>query len=124
VGTPQPSGDQPRDIYHQRVHDLQTAFERLEVSRDQVKACQEHDGTLLAEKYGIDYRACKKWLELIHSVAKDLAIWEKADIEYNGRRKHDDDADDPSEIALDASDGEDEVAEGEADDGAENRLTN
>ena len=47
---------------------------------------------VLAEKLGVDYRACKKWLDIIHLVAKDLAVWEQADITYNGRR-HDDDVD-------------------------------
>src|SRR5205823_3940741 len=86
-------GDQPRDIYNQRIHDLQTAIERVDVARDQVKACREHDGTLLSERMGIDYRACKKWLDIIHSVAKDLAVWEQADIKYH-RRRHDDEDDD------------------------------
>jgi hypothetical protein len=35
---------------------------------------------LLAEKYGIDYRACKNGLDVIHSVAKDLAVWKQADM--------------------------------------------
>ncbi|HEX8520899.1 MAG TPA: hypothetical protein VF669_01500, partial [Tepidisphaeraceae bacterium] len=123
VRPPKSSGDQPRDIYHQRVHDLQAAFERLEVARDQVKACHEHDGSLLAEKYGIDYRACKKWLDLIHSVAKDLAIWEKADIEYNGRRQ-DDDADQLSSGSPDTADSDDQSGEPEIEEGAENPLAN
>lgn len=101
---PRSSGDQPRDIYNQRVLDLQSAIERLDVARDQVKACREHDGTLLAEKYGIDYRACRRWLDVIHSAAKDLAIWEQADIKYNGRR-HDDETEEESvdDVALDES---------------------
>jgi hypothetical protein len=93
VPRPRSSGDQPRDIYNQRIHDLQTAIERLDAARDQLKNCRENDGTLLAEKFGVDYRACKKWLDIIHLVAKDLAIWEQADIKYNGRR-HDDESDD------------------------------
>jgi hypothetical protein len=93
VSPPRSSGDQPRDIYNQRIHDLQAAIERLDVARDQIKACREHDGTLLAERIGVDDRACKKWLDVIHSVAKDLAVWEQADIKYNGRR-HDDESDD------------------------------
>ena len=56
VSAPRSSGDQPRDIYNQRVHDFQTAIERLEVARDQIKACQS-TCTRLAEKYGVDYRA-------------------------------------------------------------------
>jgi len=104
------------------VHELQTAFERLEIARDQVKASQEHDGTLLAERYGIDYRACKKWLDLIHSVAKDLAIWEKADIEYSGRRRHDHDADESSDSVVDVRGDDDDEGEEESDEGAENRL--
>jgi len=93
VPLPRASGDQPRDIYNQRIHDLQTAIERLDVARNQVKEAREHDGTLLADRIGVDYRACKKWLDVIHSVAKDLAVWEQADIKYNGRR-HDDESDD------------------------------
>src|SRR5205814_8682246 len=89
VPTPRSSGDQPRDIYNQRIHDLQTAIERLDVARDQIKTCRENDGTLLAERFGVDYRACKKWLDIIHLVAKDLAIWEQADIKYNGCRHND-----------------------------------
>jgi hypothetical protein len=92
VPAPRTSGDQPRDIFNQRIHDLQTVIERLDVAREQVKGCREHDGTVLAEKYGVDYRACRKWLEVIHQVAKDLAIWEQNDIKYNGRR-HDDESD-------------------------------
>ncbi|MGE4001296.1 MAG: hypothetical protein AB7I48_13860 [Planctomycetaceae bacterium] len=101
VPAPRSSGDQPRDIYNQRVHDFQTAIERLEIARDQIKACQEF-GTSLAEKYGVDYRACEKWLDVIHSVAKDLAVWEKADIDYNGRRHGDDDefSDDADDLAA------------------------
>jgi hypothetical protein len=67
-------------------------IERLDIAREQVKDCREPDGTVLAEKYGVDYRACRKWLDVIHAVAKDLAIWEQADIKYNGRR-HDDESD-------------------------------
>jgi hypothetical protein len=93
VPTPRSPGDQPRDSYNQRVHDLQTAIERLDAARDQIKTCRENDGTLLAEKLGVDYRVCRKWLDIIHLVAKDLAIWEQADIKYNGRR-HDDESDD------------------------------
>jgi hypothetical protein len=89
VPTPRSSGDQPRDIYNQRVHDLQTVIDRLDATREQVKNCREHDGTILAERYGVDYRSCRKWLDIIHAVAKDLAVWEQADIKYNGRR-HDD----------------------------------
>jgi hypothetical protein len=107
VPLPRPSGDQPLDIYNQRIHDLQTAIERLDVSRDQVKACREHGGALLAERYGIDYRACKKWLDVIHSVAKDLAVWEQADIKYNGRRH--DDEDESSDDLGETVEGEDEV---------------
>lgn len=92
IPTPKSSGDQPRDIFNQRVHDLQTVIERLDLAREQVKSCREHDGTVLAEKYGIDYRACGKWLDIIHAVAKDLAIWEQADIKYSGLR-HDDEGD-------------------------------
>jgi hypothetical protein len=105
VAVPRPSGDQPRDIFNQRVHDFQAAIERLNVARDQVKACQEH-GTLLVEKYGVDYRGCKNWLDVIHSVAKDLAVWEKADIDYNGRCHDDEDAwlDDAHEIDPDDDD--------------------
>jgi len=102
VATPKASGDQPRDIYAQRVHDLQTAVERLQVARDQVRACHEHDGTLFAEKLGVDYRACDKWLGIINTIAEDLAVWKKADIDYNGRRH-----DDPK--------GEDELVEEDAD---------
>jgi hypothetical protein len=90
---PRAPGDQPRDIYNQRVFDLQVAIESLGAKREQVKACLENDGTPLAEKIGVDYRACEKWLDIIHSVAKDLAVWERADIKYNGRR-HDDGSDD------------------------------
>lgn len=102
VAKPKPSGDQPRDIYAQRIHDLQTAIERLDIARSQVKACQEHDGTVLAELIGVDYRACQKWLGIINDVAKDLAVWEKADINYNGRR-HDDPENDEG-IVADAGD--------------------
>jgi hypothetical protein len=93
IPTPRASGDQPRDIYNQRIFDLQVAIERLDTTRKQIKACRENDGTLLAERIGVDYQACKTFLEIIHSVAKDLAVWERADIKYNGRR-HDDDSDD------------------------------
>ncbi len=105
VATPKASGDQPRDIYTQRVHDLQTAVERLQIARDQVRACHEHDGTRLAEKIGVDYRACEKWLGIINDIAKDLAVWQKADIDYNGRR-HDDPelADDEVDDEADAND--------------------
>jgi hypothetical protein len=94
VRLPRSSGDQPRDIYTQRIHDLQTAIERLTAACDQVKACRDIDGTVLAEKFGIDYRACKTWLDSIHLAAKDLAIWEQADIKYNGRRQDDEGDDD------------------------------
>jgi hypothetical protein len=119
VPPPRSSGDQPRDIYNQRIHDLQTAIERLDVARDQVKACREHTGTLLAEKYGIDYRACKKWLDVIHSVAKDLAVWEQADIKYNGRGRDDDDkwSDDLEDVV------EDEEHEDGADENPEDRRS-
>lgn len=92
VPTPKASGDQPRDIYARRVHDLQTAIERLELARDQVRACHEHDGTPLAEKIGVDYRACDKWLGIVNTIAEDLAVWKKADIDYNGRRQDDDES--------------------------------
>lgn len=103
VATPKPSGDQPRDIFAQRVHDLQTAIERLQVARDQVRACHEHDGTPLAEKIGVDYRACEKWLGVINDVAKDLAVWEKADIDYSGRRP-DENSDEDDEDVEEVSD--------------------
>ena len=114
VAMPKHSGDQPRDIYAQRVHDLQTAIERLDVARDQVKACHEHDGTVLAELIGVDYRVCQKWLRIVNDIAKDLAIWEKADINYNGRRHDDenevdasdDDADDDQEQEVESEFGE------------------
>jgi hypothetical protein len=92
VPVPTSSGDQPRDVYNQRVHDLQTVIERLDIAREQVKNCREYDGMALAERYGIDYRACRKWLDVIHAFAKDLAIWEQADIKYSGLR-HDDEVD-------------------------------
>jgi len=111
VPVPRSPGDQPRDIYNQRIHDLQTAIERLDVARDQLKSCREHDGTVLAEKLGVDHRACKKWLDIIHLIAKDLAVWEQADITYNGRRCDDDDYADSlegegvePEIEIDRSD--------------------
>lgn len=115
VVAPRSSGDQPRDLYNQRIHELQTAIERLDVTRDQLKACRDDDGTLLDEKFGVDYRACKKWLDIIHSVAKDLAIWEKADINYNGRR-HDDDADDDGGLKDESLDELDESDVDKADD--------
>lgn len=102
VPMPKASGDQPRDIYAQRIHDLQTSIERLDVARGQVKACHEHNGTLLSELIGVDYRACQKWLAVINDVAKDLAVWEKADIKYNGRRH------DESEIEEDNSEDEED----------------
>ncbi len=112
VATPKPSGDQPRDVYAQRVHDLQTVIERLDIARGQVKACHEHDGTVLAELIGVDYRACQKWLEVIHAIAKDLAIWEKADINYNGRRHDDEDTE--ADVSDDAAAGDqDEDVESE-----------
>ena len=58
-----------------------------------IKNCRENDGTLLADKLGVDSRVCRKWLGIIHTVAGDLAVWEQADIKYNGRR-HDDESDD------------------------------
>ncbi len=100
VPTPQSSGDQPRDIYNMRVHDLQTVIERLDLVREQIKACREHDGTPLAERIGVDYRVCRKWLDIVHFAAKDLAVWEQADIKYNGRR-HEDEADEDANDALD-----------------------
>ena len=122
IPTPRSSGDQPRDIYNQRIHDLQTALERLEVARDQIKACREHDGTLLAEKYGIDYRACTKWLEVIHSVVNDLAVWKQADIKYNGRRHGDeDDGDEPD---VESPDDADESDEDESDQESEGTRSN
>jgi hypothetical protein len=113
VPLPRSSGDQPLDIYNQRIHDLQTAIERLDVARGQVKACREHGGTLLAEEYGIDYRVCKRWLDVIHSVAKDLAVWEQADIKYSGRRRDDEDesSDDLEDVAEDEDEADDEGAE-------------
>lgn len=93
VPTPRSSGDQPRDIFNQRIHELQTVIERLEVARDLIKNCRENDGTLLADKLGVDSRVCRKWLGIIHTVAGDLAVWEQADIKYNGCR-HDDAIDD------------------------------
>jgi len=116
VPVPRSSGDQPRDVYNQRIHDLQTAIERLDVAREQIKACGEHDGTLLAEKFGVDYRACEKWLDVIHSVAKDLAIWEQADIKYNGRRHDDESDDDLKDELLDESVEPDVELEDESDD--------
>jgi hypothetical protein len=104
VSPPKSSGDQPRDIYNQRIHDLQTVIERLDVAREQVKNCREDDGTALAEKYGVDYRACRKWLDIIHAVAKDLAIWEQADIKYDERRHYDEgDEDDINPYTVDDS---------------------
>jgi hypothetical protein len=121
VPAPRSPGDQPRDIYSQRVHELQTAIERLDVVREQVKACRDHDGTLLTEMIGVDHRACKKWLEIIHSVAKDLAVWEQADIKYNGRR-HDEEND---EADLDHASAErDEESDDETEDGASNESSN
>ena len=111
---PAPSGDRPLDIFNQRVRDLPTAIERLDVTQNQVKACREHGGT-----YGIDYRTCKKWLDVIHSVAKDLAVWEQADIKYPGRRRHDED--EPSGDLGDVVDGEDEADDEGADNIAEDR---
>jgi hypothetical protein len=122
VPMPRSSGDQPRDIYNERIHDLQTAIERLDVARDQIKACREHDGTLLAEKYGVDYRACKKWLDVIHLVAKDLAVWEQADIKYIGRRH--DDEDESSDDPQDVIDHEDEPDDEETEEDSEDRLVN
>ena len=116
VPPPRPSGDQPRDIYNQRILDLQTAIERLDVARDQVKACREH-----AETYGIDYRTCKKCLDVIHSVAKDLAVWEQADIKYHGRRR--DDEDESSGDLGDVVEGEDEADDDVADNNAEDRRS-
>ena len=80
--------------------------------RDQVKSCRDADGTLFAERIGVDYRACKTWLDAIHSIAKDLAVWEQADIKYNGQR-HDDDAqeDDVDEDVME--DGEDDLDDDE-----------
>jgi hypothetical protein len=115
VATPKPSGDQPRDIYAQRIHDLQTAIERLDVLRGQVKACHEHNGTVLTELIGVDYRACQKWLGIINDFAKDLAVWEKADINYNGRR-HDDTGDD--EVVLN----ENETGESDDDDDGDQEV--
>ncbi len=115
VPLPKSSGDQPRDIYNQRIHDLQTVIERLDIAREQVKSCREPDGTALAEQYGIDYRACRKWLEIIHAVAKDLAIWEQADIKYNGRRHDDEDDDDLDRHIVDDSASDDQLEE-ESDD--------
>jgi hypothetical protein len=109
VATPKASGDQPRDIYAQRVHDLQTAVERLQVARDQVRACHEHDGTLLAEKLGVDYRACDKWLSIINTIAEDLAVWKKADIDYNGRRQEDNESDEEVVIEDIDEDADEEV---------------
>ena len=123
VPPPRSPGDQPRDIYNQRIHDLQTAIERLNVARDQVKDCREHAGTLLAEKYGIDYRACRKWLDVIHSVAKDLAVWEQADIKYHGRRRDDEDEDESSGDLGDVVEGEDEADDDVADNNAEDRRS-
>lgn len=112
VVMPKPSGDQPRDIYAQRIHDLQTTIERLDVARGQVKACHEHDGTVLAELIGIDYRACQNWLGIINDFAKDLAVWEKADINYNGRR-HDDDENDVDASGDDVNDDQEQKVESE-----------
>ena len=109
VPTPKPSGDQPRDIYAQRVHKLQTAIEDLQVARDQVRACHEHDGTSFAEKIGVDYRACDKWLGVINDVAKDLAVWQKADTDYNGRRQ--DDAENDDEVIDEIDEDADEEVE-------------
>lgn len=124
VPPPKSTGDQPREVFTQRVHDFQTAIERLEVARDQINACQEH-GESLAEKYGIDYRACRKWLDVVNSVAKNLAVWERADIDYNGRRRTDDDdefSDETDEVLFDED--EDETDGDEADEDAEDALAN
>ena len=112
VPTPRVSGDQPRDIFEARKHELQVVVDRLLVARDQVKSCRDADGTLFAERIGVDYRACKTWLDAIHSIAKDLAVWEQADIKYNGRR-HDDDAqeDDVDEDVMEV--GEDDLDDDE-----------
>ena len=112
VATPKQWGYHPRDIFAQRVHDLQTTVERLEFIRDQVKACHEHNGTVLAETIGVDYRACQKWLDVINGFAKDLAIWQKANINYNGRRS-DDAADDESPGERDENDDEGHEIESE-----------
>ena len=63
---------------------------------------------------GVDYRVCQKWLRIVNDIAKDLAIWEKADINYNGRRHDDenevdasdDDADDDQEQEVESEFGE------------------
>jgi len=57
----------------------------------QIKDCRDHDGSLIAERNGIDHRVCKKWLDVVNSVAKDFAVWEQADIKYHGRRHDDED---------------------------------
>jgi hypothetical protein len=44
---------------------------------------KNHERHDFGRKFGIDYRACRKWLDVIHGVAKDLAVWEKSDINYN-----------------------------------------
>lgn len=109
VPTPKSSGDQPRDVYAERVHDLQTAIERLQLARDHVRACHEHDGTPLAEKIGVDYRACDKWLGIINTIAEDLAVWKKADIDYNGRRQDDRESDEDEVIDEVEEDADEEV---------------
>jgi hypothetical protein len=114
VHSPRHSGDQPLDIYNQRIHDLQTAIERLNLAREQVRDCRENDGTFLAEKYGVDYRVCRKWLDIVHAAAKDLAIWERADIKYSGRRQ-DDEGDDTNPHLVDVGEADDQ-REDESDD--------
>lgn len=108
VKVPRSFGDQPLDIFEQRVEDFEAAIERLEFARDQVKSCREHDGTTLVEKRGVKYRSCRKWLDLVNAIAKDLALWEKANTDYYGRHDEDDenanDADDLNEEDYDEED--------------------